>query len=191
MNCSAYQSTTDEIRKNDLFPDSLTCLGLAAPAGRISPAAYESACRFLSRLGIRLVSGKSVLKNDVLSYVSAPASDRISDLNELIRNPEIQGIYCLRGGYGSVHLLEQLDWAALRQRRLPVIGYSDITALHAAMQAKHAGKAVSACMALRLEADSRNSTAFRRNFKRAMGIMMRKCGNFRRIAHLTACSGNS
>lgn len=190
MNGSANRSSMGDIRKNDLFPESLTCLGLAAPAGRISPAAYESTCRFLSGLGIRLVPGKSVLKNDVLSYVSAPASDRISDLNDLIHDPEIQGIYCLRGGYGSVHLLDRLDWTALRERRLPMIGYSDITALHAAMQAKHAGKAVSACMALRLEADSRNP-AFRRNFKRAMGIMMRNRGTFRRIAHLTACSGIS
>lgn len=190
MNCSADQLCTHELRKDDLFPDSLNCLGLAAPAGRISPAAYESAVRFLTCLGIRPVPGRSVLKNDTLSYVSAPASDRISDLNELIHNPEIQAIYCLRGGYGSVHLLEQLDWTVLRKRRLPVIGYSDITALHAAMQTKHAGKAVSACMALRLETDSRNP-AFRRNFKRAMGIMMRNRGSFRRMARLTACNGAS
>ena len=178
------------LRKDDLFPDSLTCLGLAAPAGGISPKAYESACRFLAGLGIRVYSGKAVLKKDTLSYVSAPVSDRILDLNELIRNPEIQGIYCLRGGYGSVHLLEQLDWMTLRKRNMPVIGYSDITVLHAAMQSKHAGKAVSACMALNLETDSRNA-AFRRNFKRAIGIMMRNCGKFRRIAHLKSCNDAS
>lgn len=190
MNCSADQSCTHEIRKDDLFPGALNCLGLAAPAGRISPAAYESAVRFLAHLGIRLIPGRSVLKHDTLSYVSAPSADRISDLNQLIRNPEIQAVYCLRGGYGSVHLLEQLDWLTLRKRRLPVIGYSDITALHAAMQAKHAGKAVSACMALRLETDSRNAM-FRRNFKRAMGIMMRNRGSFRRMASLTHLNGIS
>lgn len=171
------------IRKTDLFPESVSCLGLAAPAGPFSLSAYESACRFLTGLGIRLISRKPVLRDGVPSYLSAPAEIRAAELNDLIRNPEVQAIYCLRGGYGSVHLLDRLDWETLRRRKLPVIGYSDITALHSAMLSKRAGVAVSACMALRLETDS-GSTAFRRHFRRAWGIALHQRGKYRRIAGL-------
>ena len=187
MHTDPEQLLPTGLRKTDLFPEELHCIGLAAPAGRVAPERYQAACRFLTGLGIKAVAGKSVLKGDALPYVSAPAEDRADDLNELIRNPEIQAVYCLRGGYGSVHLLNRLDWQTLKQRKLPVVGYSDITSLHAAMTARHAGTAVSACMALQLAEDSA-SAAFRRNFKRAWGLALRKRGSFRKIASLTAIS---
>lgn len=190
MDRSAVHTPHAAVRKEELFPDGIRCLGLAAPAGRIAPDRYEAACRFLTGLGLRIVPGRSVLKGDRLSYVSASAEERADDLNALIRDPEVQAIYCLRGGYGSVHLLESLDWSALRERKLPVVGYSDITALHAAMRKQHSGIAVSACMALQLEADSR-SRVFRRNFRRAWGIAAGSSGSsgkFRKIAVLHPCN---
>lgn len=189
MRIDAEQSAADNLRKTGLFPEELHCIGLAAPAGRVTPERYRAACRFLTGLGIKVISGRSVLKGDMLPYVSAPAEDRAADLNGLIRDPEVQAVYCLRGGYGSVHLLDRLDWAALKQRPLPVVGYSDITGLHAAMTAKHAGIAVSACMALALEQDS-GSAAFRRNFKRAWALALRKRGTFRRISPLSSVNGS-
>ena len=132
MRIDAQPSAAGNLRKTDLFPEELHCIGLAAPAGRVAPERYQAACRFLSGLGIKAIPGRSVLKGDVLPYVSAPAADRADDLNELIRDPEVQAVYCLRGGYGSVHLLDRLDWETLKQRRLPVVGYSDITGLHLA-----------------------------------------------------------
>ena len=187
MHTDPEQLLSAGLRKTDLFPEDLHCIGLAAPAGRVAPERYQAACRFLTGLGIRAVAGKSVLKGDALPYVSAPAEDRADDLNELIRDPEIQAVYCLRGGYGSVHLLDRLDWQTLKQRKLPVVGYSDITSLHAAMTAKRAGTAVSACMALQLAEDSA-SAAFRRNFKRVWGLALQKQGPFRKIAALSAIS---
>lgn len=187
MNPVSILSPETEIRKDELFPDPFCCIGLVAPAGRIPREEYEAAAGFLSGLGLRLFTGKSIFKGDRISYVSAPAADRADDFNELIRNPEIQAIYCLRGGYGCIHLLDKLDWNALKRRKLPVVGYSDITVLHAAMQSKHAGIAVSACMALHLQKDSRNAV-FRRNFQRAWKTASGENGPFRRIAPLQSCS---
>ena len=183
MNRPRRQSEPELLRKDDLFPDELKCLGIAAPAGPVSPAKFEQACRFLTGLGIRVVTGRAVTRGDSLSYVSAPAEDRADDLNELIRDPEVQAVYCLRGGYGSVHLPDRLDWAELKRRKLPVVGYSDITTLHAAMRTRRAGLPVSACMALQLPEDSR-AAAFRRDFKRAWGVALHRNGPFRRIAKL-------
>ncbi|MBQ6598346.1 MAG: hypothetical protein IJH79_12410, partial [Lentisphaeria bacterium] len=57
------------LRKTDLFPEELQCIGLAAPAGRVAPERYQAACRFLTGLGIEVIPGRSVLKGDRLPYV--------------------------------------------------------------------------------------------------------------------------
>ena len=176
-------------RKNELFPDGYSCLGIVAPAGPVTPGQFRSACDFLSRLGIRFIAGESVSDGEKLSYLSAPRERRAADLNAMIRDPEVSAVYCLRGGYGCVHLLDLIDWAALKQRRLPVIGYSDITALHSAMVKSDAGIAVSACMGLNLEQDA-GDESFRRGFRRALGFAVHPSGEFREIAPLRVCGGS-
>ena len=73
-----------------------------------------------------------------LGYFAGTDLDRAADLNRAIRDPSIDGIWCLRGGYGAMRLLDALDYDALKSRAIPLIGYSDITALHAAV-GKRAG----------------------------------------------------
>lgn len=187
---SSNTEKSRSLRKTDLFPGSVCCLGLVAPAGPVSAGAYRNAVAFLQKLGLSVVCGESVLKGDDLSFLSAPAADRAADLNAVIRNPDVDGIYCLRGGYGSVHLPEYIDWTTLKKRRLPVIGYSDITALHMVMTARNAGVPVSAAMALTLEKESAGAS-FRRNFRRALQLAFHPGrGNFRRMARLIPYQGN-
>ena len=61
------------------------------------------------------------------------AQERTEDLQNAINDPEIRAIWCARGGYGTVHLLEGLDTAPLKKDPKWIIGFSDITALHNAM----------------------------------------------------------
>ena len=176
-------------RKNELFPEEYSCLGIVAPAGPVTPGKFRSACDFLTRLGVRFIAGGSILDGEKLSYLSAPRGRRLDDLNAMIRNPEVRAVYCLRGGYGCVHLLDGIDWAELKRRNLPVIGYSDITALHAAMVKAGAGVAVSACMGLNLEQDAEEA-AFRHGFRRALGAVFHPSGEFRAFAQLRSCGGS-
>lgn len=67
------------------------------------------------------------------SYLAATDVDRISDFNAALRDDAIDAIWCLRGGYGVMRILGQLDYDAVRRRPKPVMGYSDISALHAAV----------------------------------------------------------
>ena len=66
-------------------------------------------------------------------YLAGSDSERAADLNRFFRSEEIDAIWCLRGGYGCLRILDQLDYEALRSSPKAVIGYSDITALHAAI----------------------------------------------------------
>jgi muramoyltetrapeptide carboxypeptidase len=62
-------------------------------------------------------------------YLAGTDADRLADLNGALRDPGIDAIWCLRGGYGITRIIEEVDFEALAHRPKPVIGFSDITAL--------------------------------------------------------------
>lgn len=66
-------------------------------------------------------------------YFAGGDADRLADFSAALEDDAIDGMWCVRGGYGSMRILEQLDFRALRRRPKAIIGYSDITALHAAI----------------------------------------------------------
>lgn len=65
---------------------------------------------------------------------SGSVTARLSDLQQAFDDPNIRLIFCSRGGYGLVHLLPNLNFSVIRRFPKWVVGYSDITALHAALQ---------------------------------------------------------
>lgn len=69
-------------------------------------------------------------------YLAAPDAVRASSLHDAIRDPSIQAMVCVRGGYGCLRLLNRLDWALARERPTLLVGYSDVTALHMAFYAR-------------------------------------------------------
>jgi muramoyltetrapeptide carboxypeptidase len=69
-------------------------------------------------------------------YLAGTDTDRLADLNEALRDPEVDAIWCLRGGFGVTRIIDAVDFAALARRPKPVIGFSDITALLAGVTQK-------------------------------------------------------
>jgi muramoyltetrapeptide carboxypeptidase len=66
-------------------------------------------------------------------YFAGSDETRAADLNAALRDDSIDAIWCLRGGYGAIRILDRVDWPALRRRPRSFLGYSDVTALHAAI----------------------------------------------------------
>lgn len=62
-------------------------------------------------------------------YLSGTDAERLGDLNAALADPRIDGVWCLRGGYGMTRILDGVDFAAVRRRPKVVLGFSDITAL--------------------------------------------------------------
>ncbi|HEU4588448.1 MAG TPA: LD-carboxypeptidase [Gemmatimonadales bacterium] len=62
-------------------------------------------------------------------YLAGTDAERLADLNAALANPEVDAVWCLRGGYGLTRILDAVDTAALARRPKPIIGFSDITAL--------------------------------------------------------------
>lgn len=65
-------------------------------------------------------------------YLAGSDDQRARDLNNAIADPEIQAIWCVRGGYGAMRILDALDYESMKRTPKTLIGYSDVTALHAA-----------------------------------------------------------
>ena len=107
-------------------------IALVAPSGILPDKAHvEQAEQNVRSLGWIPVRGKNV--HELHGYLAGTDDVRLSDLNAAIRDDSIDGIWCVRGGYGAMRLLPNIDYAALRKNPRPLIGFSDITALHAAI----------------------------------------------------------
>lgn len=121
------------------FPESVKRVAVAAPSGPPERSRIDKACKFMKKLGIDPVLGPNVFEKSSSGYLSADTEKRVSDLHEFWEDKSIDLIFCARGGFGSAHLLPLLDWKKLCSRNIPLLGFSDITALHLAMLKNKAG----------------------------------------------------
>ncbi len=104
---------------------------ILAPAGIVNPKYVDNACEILRKWGFNPIVSDHC-KGSVKGY-SGTAEDRLSDLRKALSDPEIKAILCARGGYGAVHLVESLPADSLCKYPKWLIGYSDISVLHAMM----------------------------------------------------------
>jgi muramoyltetrapeptide carboxypeptidase len=79
-------------------------------------------------MGWEPVFGQHVLERE--GYLAGSDQKRVEDLNAALRDDNIDAIWCLRGGYGTMRILDALDTDAMRRHPKILLGYSDITALH-------------------------------------------------------------
>lgn len=110
-------------------------IGLVAPASPIyNDVEFERMLTNLKNLGYNLVLGKHV--RDKRGYLAGKDEDRAADLNAMFLNPEIDAILCIRGGWGSNRILPLIDFNLIKNNPKIFVGFSDITSLHLAIQAK-------------------------------------------------------
>jgi len=106
-------------------------IGVVAPASPMLLERLERGVQYLEKLGYRVEVGASAYKRR--GYLAGSDAERIQDLNAMFRRPDIDAIFCVRGGYGTPRLLAQVDYQAIRENPKIFVGYSDITALHLAI----------------------------------------------------------
>jgi muramoyltetrapeptide carboxypeptidase len=105
-----------------------TRIGLVAPAGPLLERDDLTRAQELCRaLGYEPMLGKNAHRRS--GYLAGTDSERLADLNAAIRDSSIHAIWCIRGGYGSIRLLDQVDYAAMAEGPKALIGFSDATAL--------------------------------------------------------------
>jgi len=106
-------------------------IGVVAPGSPTTEEKVEKVYNKLTKMGFKVVMGKSCYSK--YGYLAGRDEIRAEDLNNMFGDKEINGIICLRGGYGTIRILDLLDYSLIRKNPKVFVGYSDITALHIAI----------------------------------------------------------
>ncbi|PZP32404.1 MAG: LD-carboxypeptidase [Roseateles depolymerans] len=108
-------------------------IAVVAPAGPPRAGRLEPVAGWLEERGYRPRLLPSCFGPPALGFLAASDAQRLADLHAAFADPEVDAVLALRGGYGCTRLLDDLDTALLRQHAKLLIGYSDLTALHAVL----------------------------------------------------------
>lgn len=121
--------------KNMLFPSTLQAGDkaiLLSPSSKIDRCFLEGAKKRLESWGLRVKLGKHASGSS--STYSGTLRQRLYDLQEALDDDEARLIFCSRGGYGAIHLIDKLNLTRFRRQPKWLVGYSDITVLHNLLQ---------------------------------------------------------
>lgn len=107
-------------------------LGLVAPASPIyESSVFDEMLVNLEKLGFNLKLGEHVKAQR--GYLAGTDEERASDLMKMFEDPEVDGIMCIRGGWGCNRILPLLDYEVIKANPKVLCGFSDITSLHMAL----------------------------------------------------------
>lgn len=114
-----------------IFPKFLNkgdIVRLVSPAGVIDSILVDEAGACLESWGLKVIYGAH--SKGVYGRYSGTPDERLSDLQEALDDENCSAIFCTRGGYGTIQILDKLDLTRFETNPKWVIGYSDITMLH-------------------------------------------------------------
>lgn len=102
-------------------------IGLIAPASAATRGAYEKAVENLEAMGFKIKTSENARIRK--GFLAGNDKHRIEDLHAMFADDSVNGIVCIRGGYGSGRLLSGIDYDLIKANPKVLVGYSDITAL--------------------------------------------------------------
>jgi muramoyltetrapeptide carboxypeptidase len=101
---------------------------ITAPAKFMDPQAVLYAKKHLEQNGFRVLISENCLGTH--HYFSGTDEERLLDFQFGIDHPDVRAILCARGGYGSIRLVDRINWANMLREPKWLIGFSDITVFH-------------------------------------------------------------
>ncbi|MEX2581323.1 MAG: LD-carboxypeptidase [Verrucomicrobiales bacterium] len=104
-------------------------LAVVAPAGPFDREAFQKGVAWLERR-YEIVHGTGIFTKT--GYFAGSDERRLGELMDAIADPAVDAILCARGGYGATRLLPRIDLEPIRRANKTIVGFSDVTALHAA-----------------------------------------------------------
>jgi muramoyltetrapeptide carboxypeptidase len=108
-------------------------LGLISPsAASADRMQFTFAKEALEALGFKVKLGENLQNRR--GHLAGTDEERAKDLNDMFADQNVKGVICIRGGSGAARILPLIDYELIKQNPKPLLGYSDITALHCAIQ---------------------------------------------------------
>ena len=103
-------------------------IGIISTARKISLEELSPSIKMLESWELKVVIGHNLFEKD--NQFSGTIKQRSDDLQQMIDDNSIKTILCARGGYGTVQIIDNIDFSNLRNNSKWIIGYSDVTVLH-------------------------------------------------------------
>lgn len=103
-------------------------VAIVSTARKITLQEIKPAIKLLESWGLKVIVGKTIGLEE--NQFAGSEKERINDFQKMLDNPEIKAIWCARGGYGTIKIIDQLNFTRFKEHPKWIIGYSDITVLH-------------------------------------------------------------
>lgn len=105
-------------------------IGIVCPAGYMAAEKTQTCIRTLQEWGYQVKVGNTVGGNSQ-TYFSGTDEERLDDFQQMLDDDEVKAVLCGRGGYGMGRIIDRIDFKKFKRQPKWIIGYSDITVLHA------------------------------------------------------------
>lgn len=109
-------------------------VAIVSPAFAIDESKVEAAVRFLESWDLKVHVGKNALKKN--GPFAGTDDERLSDFQLMTGNKKIKAVFCSRGGYGMLRIIDRIDFTPLKKNPKWYVGFSDVTVLHAWLSEK-------------------------------------------------------
>ncbi|MBN3036026.1 MAG: LD-carboxypeptidase [Bacteroidales bacterium] len=119
-------------------------VAVVAPAGRVPELKVGKSARVLEQWGLKVAYGKHLF--GTLYSFSGHDSERLADLQQALDDPSIRAVICARGGYGSIRIIDRIDFSEFARHPKWIVGFSDITVLHSHIQRAYGIETLHAAM---------------------------------------------
>ncbi|MBI4947421.1 MAG: LD-carboxypeptidase [Bacteroidetes bacterium] len=136
-------------------------IGIAAPARKISKEEIQFAVDTFEKWGLEVVLGKNLF--GIKHQYSGSDEQRTEDLQKMLDDNSIKAIISARGGYGTLRIIDELDFKKFQETPKWIIGYSDITVLHSHIHQNFEIETLHATMPINFSKDEESVESLRKN----------------------------
>ncbi len=122
---------TAQAQRQIIMPEFLQkgdTVGILATARKIDLKSLQPAIKLMKSWGLNVIIGKTIGPEQ--NQLAGPDSLRAQDFQEMLDNPAIKAIWGAKGGYGTVRIIDKIDFTRFKQKPKFIIGFSDMTVLH-------------------------------------------------------------
>ncbi len=128
-------------------------IGILAPARKLNRKEMAPSLKLIKEWGYEAVEGKYLY--GAQDQYSGSDEERACDFQQMLDDDSIKAIFCARGGYGSVRIIDQLDFSLFLENPKWIVGYSDISVFHSHINRHYGIQTLHATMPINFPVDGK------------------------------------
>lgn len=146
-------------------------IGIVAPARKVAAEELADGIKILEGWGFKVQLGINLYKYQ--DQFSGSDIERAADLQAMLDDASVKAIISARGGYGTVRIIDHLDFSKFKQHPKWIVGYSDITVLHSHLHSMLQTQSIHSTMLINMQADKLNKDAIESLGKALTGVPLK------------------